>query len=75
MASSSGLCDFHYLFSDPEFRKQAVREMVLEASDGKFAYEFVYRTPVVDRNYHFFFVVDSEEELRGRLAVLEVMSC
>lgn len=72
-ATSDGLCDFHYLSTDPEFMKQAVREKARAAASGSRAYEFVYSTPS-GVTYHFLFVAPSEEDLRGRLAVLEIMA-
>lgn len=67
------LCDFYYRSTDPEFRKNAIREKILAASFASRSYEFVYQTPS-GVTYHFFFVAGSEDALRGRLAVLEVMA-
>lgn len=68
-----GLCDFYHHSRDPAFRVQAVKEKVLEASRDMEAYEFVYQTPSTV-TYHFFFVAASEEELRDRLSVVQVMA-
>lgn len=72
-ATSDGLCDFHYLSTDPEFKKRAVCEKAREVAGGSWTYEFVYLTPS-GVTYHFLFVASSEEDLRGRLAVLEIMA-
>jgi len=66
------LCDFYHHSRDPAFKKKAVLEQVFEASIGKNAYEFVYKTPSTV-TYHFFFVAASEEDLRERLSVIQVM--